>query len=438
MSTCFSEGFYKAIFEGCSDAIYIIDPQNSRILDANTRAWQDLGLSREHLLQHSVISLQQGVENEEHWAQIAQMVFASHPHAFTFIGRHYHQGGVFFPVEVYTSIIDFEGRQLFLSVARNLDKTSSQREEFRTKDARLTYALNEAVDGLWDWNIASGEVFFSPQLKRMLGYLPHEMSPLVETWTDAVHESDRERVIAALDEHLCGRASSFSAEYLIRKRDGNYIWVRDRGRICQRDDDGNPLRVVGMVHDITLSKDLEERLREQASHDHLTGLLNRRAGYIHFSKQLSYALRYNQSLTVCLIDLDHFKNINDSFGHLVGDSVLKHFVELMIATLRQSDSLMRWGGEEFLLLLPNTNIASAVKLIAQLKEKLSDNPVMLGLDEREISYTFSAGLACCPVHSQSLDSLIKCADDALYQAKASGRNMTMVSDEERNGYPELF
>ncbi len=130
--------------------------------------------------------------------------------------------------------------------------------------------------------------------------------------------------------------------------------------------------------------------------------------------------------------------MNDSFGHLVGDSVLKHFVELMTATLRQSDSLMRWGGEEFLLLLPNTNIASAVKLIVQLKEKLSDNPVMHGLNEREISYTFSAGLACCPVHSQSLDSLIKCADDALYQAKASGRNMTMVSDQERNGYPELF
>ncbi|WP_299201564.1 sensor domain-containing diguanylate cyclase [uncultured Amphritea sp.] len=429
MSMCFSEGFYKAIFEGCSDAIYVIDPQNSRILDANTCAWQDLGMSREQLLEHSVISLQQGVENEEHWAQIVEIVFASHPNAFTFIGRHYHQRGTSFPVEVYTSVIEFEGQPLFLSVARNLDRTSSQREEFRTRDARLTYALNEAVDGLWDWEIGSNEVFFSPQLKQMLGYLPHEMTPNLDTWTQAVHESDRERVIAALNDHLEGRAGSYSAEYQIRKRDGSYIWVRDRGRICQQDDEGNPLRVVGMVHDITRSKDLEEQLREQASHDHLTGLLNRRAGYIHFSKQLSFALRYSQSLAVCLIDLDHFKNINDSFGHLVGDSVLKHFVELMSTTLRKSDSLMRWGGEEFLLLLPNTEICSAQQLIEQLKEKLGDNPVVLELEGREINYTFSAGLASFPVHSQSLDSLIKCADDALYEAKAEGRNRIYISRE---------
>ncbi len=438
MSMCFSEGFYKAIFEGCSDAIYVIDPLSSRILDANTCAWQDLGMSREQLLQHSVISLQQGVENEEHWAQIAAMITSSHPHAFTFIGRHYHQHGTYFPVEVYTSVIEFEGRQLFLSVARNLDRTSSQREAFRTKDARLTYALNEAVDGLWDWEISSSEVFFSPQLKRMLGYLPNEMEPNLETWTQALHESDRERVIAALNDHLEGRAASYSAEYQIRKRDGNYIWVRDRGRICQHDEAGKPLRMVGMVHDITRSKDLEDQLREQASHDHLTGLLNRRAGYIHFSKQLSYALRYNQQLSICLIDLDHFKNINDTYGHLVGDSVLKHFVELMNSTLRKSDSLMRWGGEEFLLLLPNTSVDNAKQLIEQLKETLGDTPVVLELEGREISYTFSAGLASFPIHSQSLDSLIKCADDALYEAKAEGRNRIYITREGDITQPELF
>ncbi|SEQ67333.1 PAS domain S-box-containing protein/diguanylate cyclase (GGDEF) domain-containing protein [Amphritea atlantica] len=437
MSERFSEGFYKAIFEGCSDAIYVIDPQSSRILDANTRAWTDLGMSRERLLQHSVISLQQGVENEEHWAQIAEMIYSCHPQAFTFIGRHYHQHGTYFPVEVYTSVIEFEGQPLFLSIARNLDRTSSQREAFRTKDARLTYALNEAVDGLWDWTIDTGEVFFSPQLKRMLGYLPHEMEPTLETWSEAVHDSDRGRVMAALDEHLSGRDDSYSAEYQMRKRDGSYIWVRDRGRVCQRDEAGNPLRVVGMVHDITRSKGLEDQLREQASHDHLTGLLNRRAGYIHFSKQLSYALRYNQSLTVCLIDLDHFKNINDSFGHLAGDSVLKHFAGLMNITLRKSDSLMRWGGEEFLLLLPNTEVASAVKLIGQLKEKLADNPAELESGE-QISYTFSAGLACCPLHSQALDALIKCADDALYTAKGSGRDTILVSDESGIEQPGLF
>ncbi len=438
MSTCYSEGLYKAIFDGCSDAIYVIEPQTSRIVDANTVAWQDLGMRREQLLQHSVITLQQGVENEEHWAQISEMIFAAHPHAFTFIGRHYHQNGTFFPVEVYTNVIEFQGKKLFVSVARNLDRTDSQREEFRTNDARLTYALNEAVDGLWDWDVTTNEVFFSPQLKRMLGYLPHEMGPNLDTWVQAVHESDRERVMAALHDHMSGKQSSYRAEYQIRKRDGSYIWVRDRGRICQQDEKGQPTRLVGMVHDITRSKDLEEKLREQASHDHLTGLLNRRAGYIHFSKQLSYALRYNQSLTVCLIDLDHFKNINDSYGHLVGDSVLKHFVDLMCTTLRKSDSLMRWGGEEFLLLLPNTEVDSAQQLIEQLKYEVGEHPLLLELEGREISYTFSAGLASFPVHSQCLDSLIKCADDALYEAKSAGRNRIHISREDDVTQPDLF
>lgn len=427
MSVCFTEGFYKAVFEGCSDAIYVLEPQTSRILDANTCAWQDLGMSREQLLQHSVISLQQGVENEEHWAQIAELIYAARPQAFTFIGRHYHQQGTFFPVEVYTSVIEFEGQELFLSIARNLDRTSSQREEFRTKDARLTYALNEAVDGLWDWNTQTDEVFFSPQLKRLLGYLPHEMEPCVETWVASVHDADRERVMMALEAHIDGDTDSYEAEYRLKGRDGSYIWVRDRGRVCERDADGKAARVVGMCHDITRSKQLEEMLRSQASHDHLTGLLNRRAGYIHFSKQLSYAVRYRQQLTICLIDLDHFKNINDVYGHLVGDTALKHFVALINSVLRRSDSLMRWGGEEFLLLLPNTGIDSAVQLLMQFKSTLRENPVVLEDESQKIQYTFSAGISCFPHNASSLDRLVKAADDALYDAKDDGRDLIMVS-----------
>ncbi|MBQ0757314.1 MAG: diguanylate cyclase [Amphritea sp.] len=435
MSSIFLDGFYKAVFDACSDAIYVIEPQSSQIVDANTRAWLDLGMTREQLLEHSVVTLQNDVENEEHWGIIADEIVKTE--TFTFIGRHCHQDGTFFPVEVYTSVVEFEGRQLFISIARNLDLTTSQREEFRTKDARLTYALNEAADGLWDWNVATGEVFFSPQLKRMLGYLPHEMAPTLETWAESIHEDDRARVLGILDGHLSGRADSYNAEYKIGSRSGEYIWVRDRGRVCQRDDEGKPERVVGMCHDITHSKDLEDRLRQQASHDDLTGLLNRRAGYIHFKQQLSYAQRYQQQLCVCLIDLDHFKSVNDNYGHLVGDTVLTHFVDLMTRTLRKSDSLMRWGGEEFFLLLPNTDTESGLKLISQLKDKIKENPV--SLEGRELNYTFSAGLAGFPCHSQSFDGLIKCADDALYRSKDSGRDLILISnDDSETEQKELF
>ena len=176
---------------------------------------------------------------------------------------------------------------------------------------------------------------------------------------------------------------------------------------------------------LPFQKMLEEQLRQYASYDDLTGLLNRRAGYIHFRKQLSYAQRYEQQFTLCLLDLDHFKSINDAHGHLVGDAVLKHFVEVLSASLRKSDTLMRWGGEEFLLLLPKTDAKSAKRLVVQLKEKVQASTMTF--EGRELAYTFSAGLAAYPRHSKDMDGLISCADDALYTAKEAGRNLVIIS-----------
>lgn len=418
-----SDALFKAIFDGCSDAIYVIDPETSCILEGNPCAWEELGLSRDELLGHSVLSLQSDVVSTEHWDKIAREIFDNSP--FTFIGRHQHKDGSNFPVEVYTSVIHHQGRDLFVSIARNLTRTSEQREAFRSNDARLTYALNEAADGMWDWNVETGEVFFSPQMKKMLQYLPNEMPPHVDTWANAVHPDDVERVIATLQEHLEGKAPHYEAEYQISNSKGEYLWVRDRGRVCQRNADGDAVRVVGMLHDITRGKMLEEKLRQQASYDDLTGLLNRRAGYIHFRKQLSYAKRYGQQFSICLLDLDHFKDINDAHGHQVGDAVLKHFVDILSSALRESDTLMRWGGEEFLLLLPKTDASSARPLIEQLKDKVQN--ATIGVDGEVITYTFSAGLASYPSHSQEMDALIRCADEALYNAKEAGRNRVLIS-----------
>ena len=419
-----SDDLYKAIFDGSSDAIYVIDPETSKILDGNPAACHDLGISREELLQQSVLTLQHDVLDLAHWQEIVQQVRIQQP--FTFIGRHWRKDGSIFPVEVYTSVIQHAGRELFISIARNLNTTDLQREEFREKDAKLTYALNEAVDGMWDWKIDSDEVFFSPQLKKMLGYMPHEMEPCVDSWKAAIHDDDRDRVLARLEEHLNGTLPRYDAEYRLHDKEGGCIWVRDRGRVCEWDEAGAAKRIVGMVHDISNSKALEEKLRQQASYDHLTGLLNRRAGYIHFRKQLSYAQRYSQEFTLSLIDLDHFKGINDAFGHLVGDQVLKHFVRLLSGSLRQSDTLMRWGGEEFLLLLPKTDVQSGKKLVQQLNQQLQSHPHEVA--GRNIYITFSAGVACYPHHALDMDSLINSADDALYNAKAAGRNLVMISD----------
>jgi PAS domain S-box-containing protein len=135
------------------------------------------------------------------------------------------------------------------------------------RQAHVLFALNEASDGLWDWKLTTNEVFFSPQLKRMLGYGPHEMSPTLESWSANVHAEDKERVFMVLDQHLQGLRERYEAQYRLKNRNGHYIWVNDRGRVCERDATGKPTRVVGMVNNITDQKTLEAHLMRQASHD---------------------------------------------------------------------------------------------------------------------------------------------------------------------------
>ena len=216
-----------------------------------------------------------------------------------------------------------------------------------SRDAHVQFALNEASDGIWDWDLPSSEVLFSPQLKRMLGYGPHEMPPTVETWSTAVHPDDADAVFLAINQHLQGLRERYQAEYRLKNRNGHYIWVHDRGHVSQRDASGKPVRMVGMVQNITDRKALEEQLLRHASHDSLTGLRNRRESEHALENLVDTCTRLGLPLGVCIFDLDHLKQINDCQGHLAGDMVLVQMATRVAQSIRSSDSLFRWGGEEF-------------------------------------------------------------------------------------------
>lgn len=166
-----------------------------------------------------------------------------------------------------------------------------------------------------------------------------------------------------------------------------------------------------------------------ADQDGLTGLPNRRRTVEKATAAFAAAVKGDRPLTVALIDLDHFKKINDRYGHAVGDHVLKEFARLSLGVLRAADTLGRWGGEEFLLVLPDTQIESAVAIMQRLQSALAD--VRLLEPEREFTVSFSAGLATRTTHAQSLDEVIVCADAALYEAKKGGRNLLRLARETR-------
>lgn len=414
------------LFEHLADAVYLIDPEDSRIVWGNRAAWAMLGLSPQQVIDHSVLSLQMDVTGLPQWQDIAQAIRASE--CYTFVGRHRHAAGHEVPVEVNTTNVVIDGKAFFLSVARDVGHRLALERELRQREHQLWFALNEAADGLWDWDIAGGTLFFSPQLKRMLGYGPDEMLPVLSTWSDNIHPDDTPRVTAELRAHLSGQHSRYEAEYRLRNRNGVYLWVHDIGRVCDRDERGQPTRAVGMVQDVTERKQLQLQLEQMAVHDFLTGLANRREGMAYLEAQVALCQRLSLSLGLCFIDVDHFKSVNDEHGHAVGDEVLRRLASTLRGLVRREDLVCRWGGEEFLLIAPGIDALHALQLAEKIRSAVQAQPEA-GLP----AVTVSIGVSALPTHGPTPELLIDQADRALYQAKRTGRNRVLLGGAEMPG-----
>ena len=408
----------EVLFGRMADAVYLLEPLTSRIVWANRAGWTMLGLSPEEVLDHSVLSLQKDVVGAPQWGDIAAVIRTQSP--YVFVGRHRHRDGHEVPVEVVTTCFLLGEQEYFLSVARDVTRRLAIEHALHERERQLWFALNEAADGLWDWDLSDDSVFFSPQLQRMLGYGPEEMRPVLGTWTGNVHPEDAPRVLRLLREHLDGRHARYEAEYRLRNRNGHYLWVHDHGRVSDRDGAGKPIRVVGMVQDITDRKMVQLSLESLAASDGLTGLPNRRHGEDFLAAQLDRCRRQGGSLGLCLVDLDHFKRINDLHGHLTGDEVLRWVARTFGRALRRSDLAFRWGGEEFVVICPEADLDQAWQVAQRVREALATQPRENRLQVGPV--TASIGIAVYPQHGQDALTLFAAADAALYRAKVAGRD----------------
>lgn len=406
------------------DAVFLLDPISSNILYANKVAYESVNLTEEEVINHSVLSLQDSVINQPHWSEIAQVISQS-KEPYVFLGRHQRKDGSCFPVEVRTSNIYHEGKHFFLSVARDITFRQKIDNEMETHKHSLWYALNEASDGLWEWNIEQDSLYVSPKLKQMRGYGPEEDASTVDFWINGIHPDDKNRVLAVMQEHLQGRTDKFEAKYRLRNRAGHFIWVDDRGKISKRDAQGNPAIVAGMVQNVTDQVALQERLENQAARDELTGAFNRRVCREILEQQIITSRINGESFAVVFLDIDYFKSINDQYGHRKGDIVLKAFVKTVEEHLREDDILFRWGGEEFLLILPHLDESKQYHVADKICKTIEANHIVLD-DHTEISLTVSMGVSSYPAHGSTRSQLIEKADIAMYRAKANGRNRVEI------------
>jgi len=222
-----------------------------------------------------------------------------------------------------------------------------------------------------------------------------------------------------------------------RKRLKYYVTTHQKGReihyVVRKDifkqDDHDV--IVGVLIDITQQEEAERRLHHQATHDALTGLTNRHEMQGILKNTDANARRYERPYSILLIDMDRFKMINDNLGHGAGDIVLRTFAEIADNLRRESDTLARWGGEEFIFLLPNTDSFHAANVAERVRSAIDEKTIQIG--EQALNITVSIGVASYPEDSDKLEDLLSMADAALFEAKRSGRNRVMFSNKNDSG-----
>ncbi|MBV7416504.1 MULTISPECIES: sensor domain-containing diguanylate cyclase [unclassified Aeromonas] len=313
----------------------------------------------------------------------------------------------------------------------------------------VVHGILEVIsEGVWDWNANTGFVYRNSGWYRMLGYEPHSLGNTVFTWENVIHPDDLTRVMACFDAYLSGEAPHYKVEYRCRTRDGDFAWVEDYGRIIARNPDGSVARMIGAHRDIHAQKLLYTRLelqnrsleqqvaertaelqrlnrelqrqveenRRLAETDSLTGAASRYRLEQVIRLESERAKRFKDHFSVIAMDVDDFKRINDRYGHAVGDQTLIDIVRLARDNIREIDLIARWGGDEFMLILPNTRLPDAQVVAEKLRQRLSQ----LSVGEQE-GITMSFGLVEYHL-SESQSQLMVRVDRALYQAKLSGKN----------------
>ncbi len=301
-----------------------------------------------------------------------------------------------------------------------------QRQALRERERQLQILMDNLPGMAYrclydqDWTMK----FVSQGCTKLTGYEPDELvNNRVTSYAALVSEASNQQLFEQVRVAL-EKEESFSLEYEVTRKDGSRIWVWERGRGVQEED--GSIHLEGIILDISDRKVLETELEQMATRDPLTGLLNRREMSRVLDEELQRARRYQRPMAVLWVDFDHFKDVNDTYGHAAGDSVLRGISRLLLGSVRSVDSIGRFGGEEFVIVLPEMDLEKAQETAERLRRKVAEEPQPLGNGEA-VPLTISVGVAVYPDHGQTASTLCAAADKAMYLAKDRGRNCVAMA-----------
>lgn len=443
-----SEARYRSVVELCPDALLI--HRDFYVIFANPAALKLFGTTDEtQLLCKNLLDCVHPDDRELARQRVRYLLTTGTTTPYI-EQRWMDLNGNVLEVEVAGRACEWQGQPVIQMIVRDIGERKQAERDLRQSEERYAMAVEGSQNGIWDWDLRTGETHFSPRWEQMIGYAEGEFPNHVDAWVAHLHPDDWPRVEATLSAYFNRETDVYEAEFRMRHKDGSFPWILARG-VARFDSEGKPYRMAGSHMDITERKRLTEqlqtanewqndaieqltlqqaelqaansRLESLATTDGLTGLKNHRSLHERLLEEYDRALRYNTLLSVLMLDVDKFKEYNDRNGHPAGDAVLRQLAQILRETARACDVVARYGGEEFAVLLPGADEQEAKTAAERIRYAVETAVWPDGF------MTMSVGAATLAPTTPHSDSLLAEADAALYRSKHRGRNcVTHASD----------
>jgi diguanylate cyclase (GGDEF)-like protein/PAS domain S-box-containing protein len=320
--------------------------------------------------------------------------------------------------ETHLRLDDTKGIGAIQRLATDFNRIADRIED---RDLQYSQVAEATGDVIWEWRADTDSNVWTGELRKLFGVPSDRFEAGSAWWHARVHPHDRKRVEDHLDAVEAAGERRWSEEYRFRHEDGSYRWFWDRG-VITRSADGKPLRFIGCMTDISAQRVAEERIWQLANQDELTGLPNRKVFHGQLKGLQEAPAGDSRGAAILLIDIDHFKDVNDSLGHPAGDALLKAVSSRLQSSVGNKGTVFRLGGDEFSILLPGFDRQASLDMATIALGALAE-PIVIA--DQMVTTRATIGIVIFPDHGNDPEALLQNADLALYEGKNRGRNQAV-------------
>lgn len=407
--------FYKNLFEDSLNEIYIFYPQTLKFIAVNRGARENLGYTGEELKEMTPVDLKPEFTLQS-FKELLEPLLKGEQKQLIFDAMHRRKDGSLYPVEIHLELVEFDKEKVFVALVIDITERREMEKELKERNEILSTIMEYAGDAIIMIDDNGKVTFWNPAAERILGYSKEEIIGkdlhMFMIQDMRLYEAYRE-AFKRFRSTEKGSVVGKTVEMKTRHKNGYEIDVELSLSAVKIKD---AWHAIGIIRDISERKRFEELLYRQSITDPLTNIYNRRFFMQMLEQEIERTKRNKKPFSLVMFDLDHFKNINDRFGHAAGDIVLRSVADTVKGRIRKTDYFARWGGEEFIILLPETSLNNAVELAEELREQISTMELQ-GIGDVTASFGVTEYS-----DTDTIDTVLIRVDNMLYEAKGEGRN----------------